>query len=1196
MKIKQIEIKGFKSFRNRTVVRFDKGISCIVGPNGCGKSNVVDAFLWVMGETAPKQLRGSAMEDVIFAGAGSHPPAGVAEVSLVIEQSKEAPPLLSTVFPLPSSGEFMLTRRLDRDGRSDYLLNSKPCRLKDVQEIFMDTGAGVHGFSFIEQGEVEQFISSKPEQKRRMIEAVAGISRFRSRKKEAERKLDLTERNLKRLKDIVNQQNTHLEKLKKQSEKAERFRDLKKEIKEKDMLLMRWEFSEIQKEKHLTKQQIQSAEQKNKDRKKILKDTSLELEKLEALGRQKKALWEASKKKAESARKELFSLEKELTGLKAVLQAHRQNLSSSSATLYQQNRRSILSQLKESTTEVLELEKQQAVLQEKAEQIKQQWLTAEEKASQMDQKRRSLEQELSVRAHKEALSEERVQSVEEKIKEESVREKEHQTLLKENTQALQKWEGRKKLLLEKQSQNKQLSFNIKDSTQEWNERVSSLEKEITEQSALLSQAREEHIALLSEKESLKKLTHQKGEEGLNFVLQSSEEKECFTEVASAVRLRSSFLEEAVSSYMERRLKSVFCSDEKKVLSVAEKLKKNQKGLCGFIFPQGDKKKASEEKTMVKESGVEFLLKDQAEGTAELLDWLFARVAVVKDVSTAFHLKKKYPQWSFITLSGEVITLEGDMIGGFSPLEKESSQRARASNILSYQRAMKELPLKCTEKKKQIDLISARLKKTEGVLQKTKEKLSGFNKEEDQVQITLLEINKDLESLEKEESRLKREATELRKKIIESQSKIKEGEKKQALLKKESLSAKAEKGEQDLQNIIADCENFAKEKEKLFQQKDQIGIEMAEMGKELVRLREKKLLMEESLKQQDRAQEKMLSHNLEAKALLKTREEKLHNTETETQKRKKETTLAEQKTTELEKEVERIEEQVQQKRDAVMQLHQEPEQALSALNDLKLNLESLSLKQSSLQEKMQERYQVGLTPLKEQEKLFSSIEDFNQAGAERDKLSQQLARMGEVNLLALKEYEELMKENEFYEKHCEDLCISKEKLLQAIKQIDRFCAGRFKEVFEEVNSSFCRVWPSLFGGGKAELVLMGGKDEEPPGMDIMVQPPGKKVQNMNLLSGGEKAMTAVAVLFSIFLVQPSPFCILDEVDAALDDVNIVRFNSLLLEMAKVSQMIVITHNKYTMKSCDYLYGVTMEEKGISKIMSLDMKMARAQTTV
>ena len=1194
MKIKQIEIKGFKSFRNRTVVRFDKGISCIVGPNGCGKSNVVDAFLWVMGETAPKQLRGSAMEDVIFAGAGSHPPAAVAEVSLVIEQSKEAPPLLSTVFPLPSSGEFMLTRRLDRDGRSDYLLNSKPCRLKDVQEIFMDTGAGVHGFSFIEQGEVEQFISSKPEQKHRMIEAVAGISRFRSRKKEAERKLDLTEGNLKRLKDIVNQQTTQLEKLKKQSEKAERFRDLKKEIKEKDILLMRWEFSEIQKEKHLTKKQIQSAEQKNKDRKKILKDTSLELEKLEDLGRQKKELWESSKKKAESARKELFSLEKELTGLKAVLQAHRQNLSSSSVEMYQENRRSTLSQLKESTTDLLELEKKQTALQEKAEQIKAQWLTAEEKASQMDQTRRSLEQELSLRSHKEALSEERVQSVEEKIKEESVREKEHQNLLKENTQALQKWETKKKLLLEKQSQNKQLSFNIKDSTQEWNERVSSLEKEITEQSTLLNRTREEHIALLSEKESLKKLTLQKEEEGLNFVLQSSEEKEFFTEVASAVRLRSSFLEEAVSSYMERRLKSVFCSDEKKVLSVAEKLKKNQKGLCGFIFPQGDKKKVSEEKAMVKESGVEFLLKDQAEGKAELIDWLFARVAVVKDISTAFRLKEKYPQWSFITLSKEVITLEGDMIGGFSLAELESSQGA--SNILSYQRAMKELPLKCSEKKKQIDLISSRLKKTKEILQKTKEKLFDFNKEEDQVQITLLELNKDLENLEKEESRLKREGTELRKKIIESQSKIKEGEKKQALLKEEVLIAKAEKGEQDLQNIIVECENSAKEKESLFQQKDKIGAEIAETGKELARLREKKLLMEESLKQQDLAQKKMLSRTLEDKALLKTREEKLHNTETETQKRKKETTLAEQKTTELAKEVEHIEEQTQQKRDRVMQLHQEPEQALSALNDLKLNLESLSLKQSSLQEKIQERYQVDLTPLKEQEKLFSSMEDFKQAGVERDKLSQQLARMGEVNLLALREYEELVKENEFYQKHYEDLCISKEKLLQAIRQIDRFCSGKFKEVFEEVNSCFCRVWPSLFSGGKAELVLVGGKDQEPAGMEIMVQPPGKKVQNMNLLSGGEKAMTAVAVLFSIFLVQPSPFCILDEVDASLDDVNIVRFNSLLLEMAKVSQMIVITHNKYTMKSCDYLYGVTMEEKGISKIMSLDMKSARAETTL
>ena len=230
MRIKQLELKGFKSFRNRTVIRFGPGTSCIVGPNGCGKSNVIDAFLWVMGETAPKHLRGSSMGDVIFAGTEKHPPAGIAEVSLVMERTEK-----QKSFPAPYEGfsEIMLTRRLDRDGKSDYLINSRPCRLKDVQEIFMDTGVGVHGFSFIEQGEVEHFISSKPEQKRMLIESTAGISKFRSRKRSAEQKLDLTESNLKRLKDVLSRQNAQLEKLKKQSEKAEQFRNLKGQIKEK---------------------------------------------------------------------------------------------------------------------------------------------------------------------------------------------------------------------------------------------------------------------------------------------------------------------------------------------------------------------------------------------------------------------------------------------------------------------------------------------------------------------------------------------------------------------------------------------------------------------------------------------------------------------------------------------------------------------------------------------------------------------------------------------------------------------------------------------------------------------------------------------------------------------------------------------------------------------------------------------------
>ena len=283
MRIKQLELKGFKSFKSRTVIRFGEGTSGIVGPNGCGKSNVVDAFLWVMGETAPSHLRGSSMEDLIFSGTGKYPPSGIAEVSLVMEPTAGENPLSSSndSFLNKKYSEIMLTRRLDRDGKSEYLINSQPCRLKDVQELFMDTGAGIHGFSFIEQGAVENFISSKPEQKRLLIESTAGISKFRSRKRSAERKLELTEVNLKRLKDILSQQNSQLEKLKKQSKKAEQFRNLKNQIREKDLQISKWDLSHIQKEKNLLDKQIHGENKKQNLQKKELEQARTQTDKLQ---------------------------------------------------------------------------------------------------------------------------------------------------------------------------------------------------------------------------------------------------------------------------------------------------------------------------------------------------------------------------------------------------------------------------------------------------------------------------------------------------------------------------------------------------------------------------------------------------------------------------------------------------------------------------------------------------------------------------------------------------------------------------------------------------------------------------------------------------------------------------------------------------------------------------------------------------
>ena len=364
--------------------------------------------------------------------------------------------------------------------------------------------------------------------------------------------------------------------------------------------------------------------------------------------------------------------------------------------------------------------------------------------------------------------------------------------------------------------------------------------------------------------------------------------------------------------------------------------------------------------------------------------------------------------------------------------------------------------------------------------------------------------------------------------------------------------------------------------------------------------EKKSLLKQSLKDKETEEKNTFSRSLEIKKNIKKYEKDLAEKEARKAELYKEMSHKEERLHSFVQDQEKIREKIAQIQTDIMEAHQEQTEEQSRINDIKLNFESLVLKEQAVVERVMEKYQMDLgssnskdavsvfcEEKKEDEEAW--FEAFNREEEEESlqKLNNRLARIGEVNLLALKEYEELKEEHIFYQNQYEDLSRSNEKLSRVIKRIDAFCSKRFKEVFEKVNTCFSKVWPSLFGGGVAELVLTKDAEKGVEGMDIIVQLPGKKLQSMSLLSGGEKAMTAVAVIFSIFLVKPSPFCILDEVDAPLDDVNIIRFNSLLAEMAAVSQVIVITHNKYTMREAQTIYGVTMEEKGISKVMSLDM---------
>ena len=1179
MQIKQIELKGFKSFKQKTVIRFGDGINCIVGPNGCGKSNILDAFMWVMGETAPSHLRGDSMEDLIFTGSGGRPPSGLAEVSLVLEKTKHR----SLSAPYRNFSEIMLTRRLDRDGKSEYLLNSQVCRLKDIQDIFMDTGSGVHGFSFIEQGAVEQFISSKPEQKRRLIETAAGISRFRIKKKEAERKLSLTSANLQRLEDLLGEQENQLKKLKKQSEKAEQFKTLKTEIKEKDLQISHWDMS-LYESKNIKLSQSLKEERKRADHTRAnLAEFNSALEQLKKDYESKKQELHSAESKLTVYRQETQVLEKTLAGLSSSLQAWSDNKTffQKDAESSQQNRSKTLQTLTENKKTLEDIEKEKLDLLEQQSRLKKECLLQEKRCYELELQSDSLKKKLLDFKQQDSLAGELNKSVEQNISELAQSEQEYQNLLDKKWKEQQKLNTKKINLQEQLEKEKQLSFNVSQQVEELTEELEQLKGDIAHKEKDFQEARHQAGVFYAEWESLKKWSARMdvADKGLQFVLKNENGGQ-FIGTADAIRLSSPGLEEAVSGFMEARLKSLLC-DKEAAVTASSRLTKDKVGRCRFIikdFQQTSTVSGKELQAIQQAEGFQYFLTDKLEGNQELIQWLFARTAVVKNLDSAMKLKAKYSSWCFISLTGEVLTSEGDLIAGQGEVE---------TNILEYRRAMKEVPLQYQSWRGKQSILNDELKRLKDTLQQKSEELAGLSKKKGGGEVFVFGMKKDMELMSRDLLRLESDIMETQQKIQDCQKKIQEFQDKKKTLGGIG-SAQQTNLEQELEKVKKERDREIEKKELLLSEKKQVDQKISDYEVEQQSIKIKQDWLSQSLDQEKQREQNLFMRSQEKQKQIEKEEKELSFKEVQ----RKEAMEKMEKQTEQVKllvaDCECTQKEVDKKQMDIIQLHEDLSEVESHINEVKLEQETISSKKSALVARVHELYQIELDN-KNAVVGDGSQEEFNRKKTEEEleQMNARLSRMGAVNLLALEEREELLKENQFYQSQYENLSSSKDKLLEAITKIDRFCSEKFKTVFEQVNTCFAKIFPVLFEGGNAELKLIKTADGE-EGIDIMVQPPGKKVQNMNLLSGGEKAMTAVSVIFSIFMVKPSPFCILDEVDAPLDDVNIARFNSLLTEMSNISQVLIITHNKYTMKNSSRLYGVTMEEKGISKVMSLDMK--------
>ena len=1190
MRIKKLELIGFKSFKDRTVIQFDKGITGVVGPNGCGKSNIVDALTWVMGEMSAKHLRGSSMEDVIFAGAEGYAPMGMCEVSLTLEND-------GGPFPVQylKHSEVMVTRRLHRSGESEYFVNKEPARLRDIQEIFMDTGAGAKGFSIIQQNAIGQMITAKPEDRRNLIEEAAGITKFKARKRESQRKLISTEQNLVRLHDIVGELKRQIDSLQRQAQRAERYRNLKREIEDLDLWLSSKQFLELKSTAEVAAAELAEAEAAELEAQTSVSGQEAEVETLRADLSVRESIVGDKQAQTATLRSDVQKAESEIQELRFEIEQARRNKEMTGSLLMEnRTRREILEGDLERVRDSLTRIREEALsLKTEFETKKERFDESSSRIEEVDNELTDARREILTVSQGESAIGARVTSMRESIAGIEERESEARSILEELLEKRHEFEVRRKKVWNELERERQEQLDLSRDLETFEANKAALVRQIEERRSEVDRFKDSLNEVTSRLYGLENLASnfEGFEAGVKSVMfwqrqkleavpeSQRAENQQFHPVAEVVEVPAEY-ELAMEAALGPRLQMLLSDNPDSALSAVSYLKERKQGRSSFVA--GGLQMVETAAPELDRTRVKAILKDVVrtpERFGSVVGRLLDRVAVVENLDEAFALRGQNPEWTFVTTEGDLLSNDGVITGGTA----ESAD----SGMLKRRREIKELSLQKDEWSGKLALAQVALKKLEESLKTLVEELESAQKRGFEKEIMLANLKKDLDQAERELNNAG-----------------------QAIQRQErdvhSLTSQKETRQNELGELEARLGQLTARKTELERRIEDLNQELliAKNGIDDLQDEVTKLQVLSATKTSEceglERQEQMLSRSFdEVQSILSRMNEE---SEKSTESMSVNQVLLEERKVQLEDLIRRTEEasqEVARMRDEYEQLQtrvRELEKALSGhmsvrnqlqmkMNEAKLHLEQARMKEHHLREQVRDRYILDLGEIAERYRDREG--DTVAAEASLKDLRDKVARIGDVNLSAIEEYDEVAKRYEFLSQQQNDLVEAKEQLKKVIDRINRICAKRFKETFEQVNERFTKVFPVLFGGGEANLILVEDPEKGEMGIDIVAKPPGKKLQSVSLLSGGEKALTAVSLIFSIFLVKPSPYCLLDEVDAPLDDANVFRFNDLVKEMSKRSQIIVVTHNKYTMEVASKLYGVTMEEKGVSKMVSVNL---------
>ena len=1179
MYLKSIEVQGFKSFANKIVFDFHNGITGIVGPNGSGKSNVADAVRWVLGEQRVKQLRGGNMQDVIFAGTELRKPQSYATVSITLDNSDHQLAI--------DYNEVTIARKLYRSGESEYLINGNICRLKDVNELFYDTGIGKEGYSIIGQGQIDRILSGKPEERRELFDEAAGIVKFKRRKNMSVKKLEEERQNLLRVTDILTELEKQIGPLQKQSEVAKEYLKKKESLKRYDINMFLLEDARLKSELAILDEKIKIAQDELNATNEQYDNTKTEYEAIELQTDEIDSALETAKRQLNETTLLKQQLEGQIDVLKEQINTARMNdehLAQRSIAIMQEleAREKQLQELGEEKSALQDVisEKSKEQMEAQVELIRIQTRIAELVGAVEDGQSHLIEL-LNNRSSTKA----KIQKFDTMMEQIQVRKAElNQRLISAESEAVEYDELIKKYEEELKSISSTI-IDYVDETKSYETKIENVQEEITAKTDKLREKQATYHREESRLESLKNMTERYDGYGNSIrkvMEKKDEEKGILGVVADIIKVDKKY-EVAIETALGGSIQNIVTDSEETAKGMIRYLKQNKFGRATFLpLTSMEALELSKKDDILQETGVvdvaSALVQVESKYT-KLAEHLLGRTVVVKHIDNGVALAKKYHHsLRIVTLEGELINPGGAMTGGAFK---------NASNLLSRRREIEELEKKTIELKSDITKMEKEIESCKEQRTKYYAKIEAIKEELQKAYVVQNTAKMNMDQMISKEAEAKGLVKQIQGEGLELDAQIAEIKDNH-----ESIQVELEVSEQLERELSSNSEVNQKELEAV-REKESLQLQETEKAHLAYATLEQKLQF--MLENEERILEEMAKFKVELTSLDASKGEASEEIV------KKEAQIEEiRQTIENSKELfEEIQSEIEKfvaEKDVLNKKHksflEKREELTRRVADLDKELFRLNNRRESYEEAsekhinyMWEEYE--LTYSSALEIRDEDLTDLAFMKKEIQRLKNEIKALGSVNVNAIEDYKNVSERYEFLKGQHDDLIEAEATLVKIIEELDVAMRKQFRESFEQINVEFDKVFKQLFGGGKGTLELMEDEDILEAGIRVIAQPPGKKLQNMMQLSGGEKALTAISLLFAIQNLKPSPFCLLDEIEAALDDSNVDRFAKYLHKLTKHTQFIVITHRKGTMTAADRLYGITMQEKGVSALVSVDL---------